>query len=208
MQIIDKLASSLGRRDEVPNQLLAREIAEKSDKAAVQELAGLLQHQKKDIHSDALKALYELAYLRPDLVAPYHDGLIRLLDSKNNRLQWGAMIGLDAIAHLVPDVMYGHLAKIIAVADKGSVITNDHCVGILAKLSALPQYAADAFPLLLERIMKSPVNQLPAYSEKAQPVCPPEYRDAFLETLRTRLADVEQGSKRKRMEKVIKRLRR
>ena len=39
MSVIDKLAYSLGRRDEVPNQELARDLAAKRDKAGIREIA-------------------------------------------------------------------------------------------------------------------------------------------------------------------------
>jgi hypothetical protein len=38
MTVLDKLATALDRRDEVPNQLLAEEIVRGKDKKAVQEL--------------------------------------------------------------------------------------------------------------------------------------------------------------------------
>ncbi|MCJ8014116.1 hypothetical protein MUG84_20600 [Paenibacillus sp. KQZ6P-2] len=38
MTIIDKLATSLGRKDEGPNQELAKDIANRDDRGAVQEL--------------------------------------------------------------------------------------------------------------------------------------------------------------------------
>jgi hypothetical protein len=42
MTVLDKLASALGRRDEVPNQELAATVARTNDPAAVRELvAGL-----------------------------------------------------------------------------------------------------------------------------------------------------------------------
>ncbi|HVG13333.1 MAG TPA: hypothetical protein VM935_00180, partial [Chitinophagaceae bacterium] len=66
-----------------------------------------------------------------------------------------------AIANHVLDKLYAALEPILSVADNGSVITNDHCVGILIKLCALEAYTADAFPLLMEHINRSPVNQLP-----------------------------------------------
>ena len=38
MTVIDKLASTLNRRDEVPNHELAKQITDKNDKKAVKEL--------------------------------------------------------------------------------------------------------------------------------------------------------------------------
>lgn len=206
MEIIDRLASSMGKRDEAPNQALAAEIVKKKDQAALKELMELLHHKSKDVQSDSIKVIYEVAEQMPQLVTKYSKDFVSLLDSKNNRLQWGAMTALHAIAHEDPKTVYDSLAKIIAVADKGSVITNDHCVGILVSLCAKADYRKEAFPLLLERLLKSPVNQLPMYAENALPMIDAAHKAAFLKVLSARLEEIDKDSKRKRVEKVIKKL--
>lgn len=206
MSVIDQLASSQGKRDEAPNQALAAEIIKTKNKEAVKELLELLHHKSKDIQSDSIKVMYEVAEKAPELVAKHSKELVALLDSKNNRLQWGAMTALDAIAGEDPKTVYASLAKIIAVADKGSVITNDHCVGILITLCGEKAYRKDAFDLLLERLLKSPVNQLPMYAEHALPVIDASTKAAFLKVVSGRLVDMDKESKRKRVEKVIKKL--
>ncbi|MEZ4776481.1 MAG: hypothetical protein R3D00_25115 [Bacteroidia bacterium] len=206
MSITDRLSSSLGRKDEVPNQELAQEIAENEDLAAIKELVENLHHKDKSIQSNCIKVLYEIGEKKPVLIAPFADDLITLLDSKNNRLQWGAMTALDAIAAESPKAVYEALPKIIAVADKGSVITNDHCVGILIKLCAVKTYEADAFSLLIERLIKSPTNQLPMYAERALPIVNANNKSRFIDTLSGRLGEIEKDAKRVRVEKVIKRV--
>ena len=145
MTIIDKLATTLNRRDEIPNQELAKKIADSNDKKAVKELFENLYNKNKDIQNDCIKVIYEIGTLKPKLIAGFADDLVTLLDNKNNRLQWGAMTALNTITNENPKVIYSALAKIIAVADKGSVITNYHCVNILIKLGATKEYADNAF---------------------------------------------------------------
>src|SRR5882757_9156301 len=144
MSVINKLATSLNRRDEVTNQELAKQIAGKNDKAAVQELIDNLSNKNKDIQSDCIKVLYEIGELKPTLLAPYAKDLIALLSSKNNRLQWGAMTALNIITAEEPKMIYSALPKIIAAADSGSVITKDHAVNILINLCSIKQYAEAA----------------------------------------------------------------
>ncbi len=206
MSVIDKLASSLNRRDEVPNQELAKDIATAKDKKAIKELIELLHHKNKNIQSDCIKVIDELASLNPSLITPYSKELVELLDNKNNRLQWGAMAALDTITNEDPEMIYSELAKIIAVADKGSVITNDHCVGILIKLCAIKKYETSAFALLNERLLKSPTNQLPMYAENTLPIINAQTKSTFIKTLTARVGDIEKESKRKRVEKVLKKL--
>ena len=96
MSILGKLASSLNRRDEVPNQELAKQIADKDDREAVKELVVNLSNNSKDIQNDCIKVLYEIGERKPALIAAYAKEFIDLLDHKNNRLQWGAMTAINS----------------------------------------------------------------------------------------------------------------
>lgn len=200
------LASQQNRRDEVPNQELAKEIATAGDKRAVKELFENLSNKDKAVQSDCIKVIYEIGEQQPKLIAGFANELIKLLSNKNNRLQWGAMTALHSITGEIPKAVYGALPQIIEVADKGSVITNDHCVGILIKLCSVEEYAADAFALLNERLIKSPTNQLPMYAEHALPIITEKNKAVFIKTLTSRLGEIEKDSKRIRVEKVIKKL--
>src|SRR5262245_32430609 len=102
MSVLQKLASALGRRDETPNQELAKSIAASKDAGAVAELVEHLADKNKDIQSDCIKVLYETGERNPALIAPHIEVFAKLLDSKNNRLAWGAMTALDAIADADP----------------------------------------------------------------------------------------------------------
>jgi hypothetical protein len=206
MSIIQKLATSVGRRDEVPNQELAAAIVGKNDKKAVAELVENLTNNNKAIRSDCIKVLYEIGEAKPKLLAEHYKALLNALESHDNRIQWGAMTALGTIALENPDEIFKFLAKIIDIADRGSVITRDHCVNILIKLTSLPKFADKTFPLLNEQLLGAPTNQLPMYAENAAPVISEKYRDKFVKTLTSRLSDIEKESKRKRVEKVIKKL--
>ena len=206
MSIINKLATFLKRRDEVPNQELAKQIAKNNNAKAVTELIENLNNKSKDIQNDCIKVIYEIGVLKPLLIAGYTTELLALLTHKNNRLQWGGMIALDIITPENPAAIYKALPKIIDSADKGSVITNDHCVGILIKLCTVKKYATDAFALLNERLKKCPTNQLPMYAENTLSVINETNKATFIKTLESRLADIEKETKRIRVEKVIKKL--
>jgi hypothetical protein len=206
MSIINKLASQQNRRDEIPNQELAKEIVTAGDKKAVKELFENLSNKDKAVQSDCIKVIYEIGEQKPKLIAGFANELIELLGNKNNRLQWGAMTALHSITAEAPKKIYDALPAIIDVADKGSVITNDHCVGILIKLCGMKEYATAAFSLLNERLIKSPTNQLPMYAENALPVITEKNKAVFINTLTSRLGEIEKDTKRIRVEKVIKKL--
>ncbi|MFF2908338.1 hypothetical protein [Paenibacillus sp. NPDC057934] len=206
MTIIGKLASSLNRKDEGPNQELAKYIADREDKEAVKELVDNLHNSDKNIQSDCIKVLYEIGDIKPSLVVEYSKEFLTLLDHKNNRLVWGAMTALDAIILENPATIYESLVKIVEIADKGSVITKDHAVNILIKLCSVEQYADHAFRLLIEQLKKCPTNQLPMYAENAISIINDKNKAFFTETLISRLDEIEKDTKRKRVEKLIKKL--
>lgn len=206
MSIIPKLSFSLNRRDEVPNQALAADIVKRGDKAAVTELVENLANKTKGIRYDCIKVLYEVGYVDPKLIAPYATAFLDLLTSKDNRLQWGAMYALGCVVKVKPDDIFAALPKIIDAANRGSVITRDGCVRILITLCKSTKYRDVAFSHLLEQLASCPTNQLPMYAEEALSVINANNKDRFVKVLSSRLNDIEKDSKRKRVEKVIKKL--
>ena len=130
MSALDRIAYFQGRRDEVPNQELACDLAAREDRAGIREIAEALWHREPNVRSDCLKMLYEIGYLKPELVAPYAGDFLKLLGSRDNRLVWGAMIGLSTVAELAADQIYLHVAEIQQVMAGGTIITLD--AGVLA----------------------------------------------------------------------------
>ena len=206
MSVISKLASSLNRKDEVPNQELAQQIIKSNNKKAIKELVVNLSNRDTKIQSDCIKVLYEIGEHEASLIAEYDEEFLALLENKNNRLVWGAMTALDCIASINPETIYKNLAKILIAADKGSVITKDHGVNILIKLAANKNFMNNALTLLLDQLKICATNQLPMYAENATPVITDKYKKDFIKVLTSRLDDIEKESKQKRVQKVIKKL--
>ena len=103
MTVINQIAFYQNRRDEVPNQELAHRLVEKEDHNGIQEIAGHLTDKNSAVASDCLKVLYEIGYLKPELIRKYSKEFLDLLNSRNNRMVWGAMIVLSTIAPLATD---------------------------------------------------------------------------------------------------------
>jgi hypothetical protein len=91
-------------------------------------------------------------------------------------------------------------------SDQGSVIAKDHAVGILIKLSSAGAYADKSFNLLIQQLKVCPTNQLPMYAEQALPIVDKKRRAVFVSALSSRLKSIEKESKRKRVEKIIRKL--
>ena len=206
LDVLGRLSTSLGRRDEVPNQVLAAEIAAAGDRNAVQLLVDTLSSPSPKLHSDCIKVLYEVAERAPELVADHCDALAGLLQSRKNRLVWGAMIALDAIALSQPAAVARLLPTIIATADRGSVITRDHAVGILVKLAEIKAYRGQCIPMLLRQLANCPDNQLPMYAEAAAPVFKSTQSGQFTRLLTRRKSTLPKASQQKRIARVLRQL--
>ncbi|OHD54831.1 MAG: hypothetical protein A2Y33_02220 [Spirochaetes bacterium GWF1_51_8] len=204
--MIDKLATSLGRRDEVPNRELAKEIAAENDTAAVKELAEHLFDKDKNIAADCIKTLYETGYIKPELIAGHYESYIRLLKSKNNRMVWGAMIAMSTIAVIGADKLYPYTGIFAGLLKTGSVITIDCAVKTLAGIaSAKPEYAHGVMPALFEHLRTTRPKDIAQHSESILPGVSPEFRDEFAGILRARESDLI-PSQSARVKKVLKKL--
>jgi hypothetical protein len=206
VSILGRLASALGRRDEVPNVELAAELAASGDKAAIAELAAALSRAKRPLQHDAIKALDEIGAARPELIAPHADAILLVLKSRDNRMLWGALTALDALVATNPRLIAAHLPTMLDAADRSSVIARDKVVSILATLAALPGVAPKAWEFLLAILRTSAVNQTPMYAEQALRAAAATDPKSLAEVVRRRIAEIPQPAKKARLEKVLRKL--
>lgn len=206
MSVLSGLASALNQRGETANIDLAKSIAAKGDKAGVKELVENLNNKSKAIQGDCIKVLYEIGEIKPELIAGYVTDFGQQLQSKNNRLVWGAMTALDIVTPYNTKVVYKLLPEVLRVADEGTVITRDHAVGILVKLCAEKAYLPTCFKLLLEQLKTCPSNQLPMYAEMIVPVVNATNRKEYITIINRRMPDLGKESQKKRIEKLLKKL--
>ncbi len=204
MSVISRLACSLGRRDEVPNQELARDLAARKDKAGIREVAENLWNKDKNIQFDCIKVLYEVGYIEPGLIAGYTEDFVKLLRSKNNRLVWGAMLALAQASKVNPDAVFKHLDEVKKAKEAGSVITVDNAVATLAwTASANNTYNQAIFPYLLKHLSSCRPKEVPQHSEKTIPAVNSANKTDFIKVLEKRSEDLS-GAGLSRVKKVIK----
>jgi hypothetical protein len=203
--IAGRLSGALDRRDEGPNEELAAELAASGDKEGIAELVNLVRTGKERQRNDAIKVLYEIGARKPELIGSYCGVFLEALGSKTNRQVWGAMTALDSVAEIRAAEIAAELPKVIAAADRGSVIAKDRCTSLLVKL-ARAGYADKAVPMLVDRLKDAAPNQFPTYAEETASVITPEQKPGFLAIVRGRLDDMMQRSKRDRLEKLLRKL--
>lgn len=189
MSTLEKIAFYQNRRDEVPNQLLAKELSETKNMEGIHEIAENLGNKNKNIRSDCLKVLYEIGYLDPGLIADFVDDFLKLTKSKDNRMVWGAMIGLAAIADLRPDEIWAQIDDVIRVTESGSVITQVWGIRALAKVAAADEkYKEKIFPYLLEQIRSCIPRDVPTHAGSILPALDKQNKAEFLAVMEARRA--------------------
>ena len=186
--MLNKIACYQGRRDEVPNQELARELVASEDTAGIREIAENLWNSEANVRSDCLKVLYEIGYLKPELVAPYAGDFLKLLGSRSNRLVWGAMIGLSTVAEIAADEIYPHAAEIQRAMVGGTIITLDAGILALSRLAATRDDRRTALlPYLLDFLRDCRPSDLPRHAERVLMAIAVGSKDEFVAVLQARL---------------------
>jgi len=194
MSVLNRLASLQNRRDEVPNQELARELAAKKDKAGIQEIAENLSNKKTDIQADCIKVLYEIGAIEPALIADYAEEFVKCLQSKNNRLVWGGMTALAEVAKARPQAVFKYLDQVKKAKESGSVITVDNSISVLAFTAAAnPKYSAAIFPYLLKHLSSCRPKEVPQHAERTLPAVNSGNRKDFIKVLEKRSEDLNGG---------------
>lgn len=204
MSVLGKIAHFQDRRDEVPNQEVARELAQTRSLADIREIAENLWNKEPNIQSDCLKVLYELGYLVPELIADYLDDFLKLLKHRNNRMVWGGMIALSTIAGLQADRIFPHVDEIQKTMEAGSVITNDAGIKTLTEVAARKdEYRARIVPYLLERLSNSRPVDAPRYAEIILAAIGTADKAEFVKILEKRM-EAASGSRLARLMNTIK----
>jgi hypothetical protein len=171
MSVLERIAYYRNRRDEVPNQELARDLAQRADTAGIREIAEGLSNKNHNVRSDCLKVLYEIGYEKPDLIAPYAEEFLALLEDKNNRMVWGAMIALGTIAGVRPEPLRAGMKRIVAAIDKGTLITMVWGIRALSRAAAgSGKHAKAILPRLKGWLVTCLPRDVPTHLESMLPL--------------------------------------
>lgn len=204
MTAIDEIAFSLGIRDEVPNQILARKLASTSDITGIREIAEHLWDKNTNIQNDCIKVIYEVGEIRPDLIEEYAEDFVKLLKAKNNRMVWGAMMALAAVSVRDPMPLSPFIDDIMKATRDGSVITIDNGIKALAHIASTSEDNQRAvFPFLLEHLKKCRPKEVPQHAESTLPAVNTGNKTDFVQVLHERIEDLSPAGLA-RVRKVIK----
>jgi hypothetical protein len=204
MSILNKIAYYQNQRNEILNQMLAKELVQTSNREGIREIAENLWNKNKNISSDCLKVLYEIGYINPELIQDYVNDFLKLLHSKENRMVWGAMIGLATIADRRAGEIWAHLDDVLAVIEHGSVITVVAGVKMLAKVAAAGEkYQEKIFPFLLQHLETCIPRDVPTHAESMLCAVDKKNKEGFLSVLDMRRPELS-PTQLTRLKKVFK----
>jgi hypothetical protein len=206
MSALERISFFQNRRDEIPNQNLARELAQTRDLAGIAEIDANLTNENKNVRSDCLKVLYEIGYIDPALIVPYAEDFLRLLSNRDNRMIWGAMITLGNIVDLCPDEIWSKIDNVLETVEHGSVITVLWGVRVLAKTAAAnPVYSLKIFPFLTGLLKTCIPRDFPTHAESMLPAVHRDNLDQFKAVILQRQPDLS-PAQLSRMKKVLRQI--
>lgn len=206
MSALQRIAYFQGRRDEIPNQELARSLARAQQSDGIAEIAANLRNETPAIQSDCLKVLYEIGYIQPDLIAPYVSDFLRLLATRNNRLVWGSMIALATISRLRAQEIWKQIDFVLSAIEHGTLITVVWGIRTLAGVASVaPTSRGRILPILAEHLEACGARDLPMHAQSILPAVDPLSGGTFLAILEDRQGELT-PSQARRLQKVIRQL--
>lgn len=202
--IKEKLASSLGTREEKPNIELAHELVKSENIAGIEEVMQLLQNADKKIKHDCIKVAYEVCRLNSELIKNYAPIFIQLLRSPSNRLIWGAMQALSTIAIDSHEILMDNLHELKLAVKTGSVITVDKGILTLSKLASISEeYNEKIFPFLIQHLKNCSSKEFPQHAESSYLAVNNKNKQEYVQLLKERLPYLS-PAKAKRIKKLLK----
>lgn len=196
---INKIAFHQNIRSEIPNQELAKELADAENSDGIKEIAGYLYDKNKSISSDCIKVLYEIGYLMPELIADYVDTFIDLLSSKINRMVWGGMIALATVSKIKSSRIYQDIDLILMKIETGTVITEVWGLITITNLSIVnSEYKAHLFPVLCDYLEKCrPID----FAKRLETILPvvsdSDEEEIVFNIVEMKKGDLSEGQKKK-----------
>ena len=155
----------------------------------------------------ASKALKKVSETEPETLVPYYPAFLKILADKNVKVAWATFFMLTPMAVFKPAMAFDNLGLFAQIADGESVIARDQYVKILTQLATHEKYKDTCLTLLLDEVLKAPVNQLPSYAKSATSVIDQEHAATLKDLIISRLPEVEDyPPKTKKLQQLLKQL--
>lgn len=200
------LSSTLGTKSQQPNIDLAVKLAAAKDIGTIQQIAGHLTSKDKAIASDCIKVMYEIGAINSELIVDYLDTFLELINSKNNRMVWGAMYAIAETTPYNTAKVNDNFDKIHAAYKRGSVITIDSCIVIFAEIvKAEVSNSSKAYGIIIEHLKNCRAKEISQHSEKSF-ICINGSNFLDFEKVLNDRFDEMSASQQKRVKRVLKKI--
>jgi hypothetical protein len=132
MSILDELSSQIGDRTETANKRVAAQVLKKP--VLLKQIADGLASANSRLVGDCAEVMTNVAAVKPNLVVPYVNSLIRQIDHEDTRVRWESMHSLAEIASSIPNKISPAVAKLAEkIGIDKSVIVRDYAIGTLGE---------------------------------------------------------------------------
>ena len=203
LELKQRLASSQGQQAQHLNIQLGQELARAQDPRRVAAMVELLADP--GARSDAIKVLYEGGYVEPSMLVPHAAVFFDLLGDRRNRMVWGGMIALIGVAKAAPEIVWERRDELIAVAEGGTVITQESAFRALVAVAAsAPDRLAALTPWIVRVIEEGRDKDLVRRATLALPVLDSEAQAQVVSTLACRAAELGSKSMRTKAERLVR----
>ena len=199
MKWINKIAYHRNIRNETPNRELAKELYDTENKDGIKEISEYLFDKNKSIASDCLAVMYEIGYNKPQLISGYLEIFLKLLESKNNRMVWGAMIAITTISKIKAKEIFQQITLILNAIDSGTVITEVWGIKTLASLSSIDgAMKKKLMPILADYLQKArPVDFTTRLEDILQTVSTDNDAALIGKIVKEKLSELSEAQKKK-----------
>lgn len=205
--VLNQLSSAIGDHTNAANHAVAAACL--ADPTLLEQIAGGLAGEGEKMAGDCAEVMTQTAAEAPDLVVPYADVLIGVLDHPFTRARWEAAHALAVIASRVPDRLREARGRLDAIIRTDtSIIVRDYTVVIVAGLAGSSSAdAAWAYPLLMDCLSlwegRHAGHALPGLGQVAVQL--PQH-SAEIRRHAAELVDHERGMVRKAARRLVKSL--
>ena len=126
--VLEELSSQRGERDQSANRALAERCL--ATPGIIEQVAVGLGQASSAIIADCAGVLATVAKSRPDLVAPYAERLVPLLDHRTSKVRWQAMQALAQVASHRPELIAPLLPRLMATVEADASIDQGVAVAL------------------------------------------------------------------------------
>jgi HEAT repeat protein len=151
--ILNLLSSQVGDNTEESNIKVVAQCLKNHE--LIPEVVDGLSDKDNRLVGDCAEVLTKIAETNPELIAPFAEKLIPLLESKYTRARWEAMHALAFVADKVPETISSILSQLhrMSLSDQSTIVRDYAAIAVSNYASTSKKAAEDSLPIL-KRILE------------------------------------------------------